>query len=431
MKKYPLPNLDGGRIRLNREWSQRNWFFKEVEEEFDKKEKFQFDLPSGWGNRWPELPNPDEEYSDFQLDKISLSKPNTSTNRVNILGYYMSWHIIGVSFQNEKGRSPVDGEELKSYNESLPIKNRFGIHICCKAINNYINKFSTDGLDPNQISNYLDYCTYLTMIYVISHEWGHYRSEVLSFQISNLIKSVSGEYNNRLAPSYLSYFVFKKKYPNSNFEEIFAEWSSLKLGIFNYYMKKPAFAHTIVNWPQVEATVKFMLSKAISRPNRIRPYSDIRFWVDFDSITKNVVMKRLSENKSSLNRSVNDNVLIDEIKSLKKGKIIDLLMHNQMQFSSEHQFNGVVQSAPLAYPNEPDSLFYHFGDDECLVAHKSSNSKNFLQLGEFTYFDSNDNNNSRIRNIIDGFKEIGFNNSSLPIKVFPELLPLDPVYFHE
>jgi len=253
---------------------------------------------------------------------------------------------------------------------------------------------------------------------------------VLSFQISNLVKSISGESKNNLSPSYLSYFVYKKEYPHTNFEEVFAEWASLKLGIFNYYMKKPAFASSIPNWPQVEATVKFMLSQAISRPNRIRPYSDIRFWIDFDSITRDVVMKRLSENKPSINRSVNDNVLIDEIKSFKKGKIIDILMHNQMQFSEDHKFNGIVKSSPLAYPYEPDSAFYHLGDDECLVAHKPSNSGNFLQLGYPDFSDPTERYNSRVIKAIDSLKETNSIHAFLPIKVFSDLLPLDPVYFH-
>ena len=89
-----------------------------------------------------------------------------------------------------------------------------------------------------------------------------------------------------------------------------------------------------------------MLSEAISRPNRNKPYSDIRFWIDFDRITKDVVMKRILENKSSINRSINDNVKIDNIKSFKKGKMIDLLMHNQMQFSRSHLFNRIIKNAP-------------------------------------------------------------------------------------
>jgi hypothetical protein len=429
MKKWPLPNLDGGKIRVNDALSDKNWYFRE-KDSFIKESPQVFDLPKGWGNNWPDLPNPDEDPSVFWLDRISLSSPRNPCLKETLLGYYMSWHIVGVSFCNETGRPPMDGEELRLYNNSLPKESRFGIHICGKSIEKYINKFSTEGLDQSQIPMYLEYCTFLTLIYVIAHEWGHYRSEVLSFQIGNLVRSISGQPNDRLSPSYLSYFVYKKAYPDSNFEEVFAEWASLKLGIFNYYIKKPAFATSIPNWPQVEATVKFMLTQAISRPNRNRPYSDIRHWVDFDGITRDVIMKRLSENKSSINRSVNDNVLIDKIRSFKNGKIIDLLMHNQIQFSAAHQFNGIVKSAPLTYPYEPDSSFYHFGDDECIGAQKPSHSDSFLQLGNPEYSNPQERFNSRIIKAIESLKEGNANKVVLPIKVFTELLPLDPVYFH-
>ena len=430
MKKWPLPNLDGGKFSLNQDWSERHWFNYREDDFLLKETYLNFELPQGWGNKWPDLPNPDEDSSEFWLDKIHLSNPRNPCLKNTLLGYYLSWHIVGVSYFNENGRRPKDGEELRQYNNSLPLENRFGIHICCKSIENYIAKFSTNGLDSIQKEQYLDYCTYLTLIYVIAHEWGHYRSEVLSFQISDLVKSITGESLSDFAPSFLSYFIHKKEFPKSNFEEIFAEWASLKFGIFNFYMKKPDFASTIKNWPQVEATVKFMLTQAISRPSRIRPYSDIRFWIDFENITRDTVMKRISENKSSVNRSVNDNVLIDKIKSLKKGKIIDLLMHNQMQFSKNHRFNGIIESSRLSYPYEPDSLFYHFGDDECLFAHKSTNSNNSLQLNNPKFSNPSERMNSRVMKVINSLKIDNSRNAFLPIKVFSEILPLDPVYFH-
>mgnify|MGYP003349506167 CR=1 FL=1 len=327
MKKWPLPKIDKGEVPVNLDWNFKNWF-KEGETNRPIEKIFHdVDLPAGWCNPWPDLPNPDEEHSEFKLDEIDLSIPRNRCKKLTTLGYYISWHIVGVSFKNQNGRPPIDGAELKRYNDRLPEENRFGIHICCKSIDEYINKFSTENLDPNQVPSYLEYCTFLTLVYIIAHEWGHYRSEVLSFQIGKLIRSVTGEDNNSLSPSFLSYFVHKKQYPSTNFEEVFAEYASLKLGVFNFHMKKPAFADSIPNWPQIELTVRFMLSEAIGRPNRIRPYSDIRFWVDFESLTRPEVMRRVSENKSSMNRSVNDNVNIEEIKSFKKGKLIDLLMH--------------------------------------------------------------------------------------------------------
>ena len=429
MKRWPLPKLDGGKIRINKDRYNDNWYTDHRGDYFND-EPLNSNLPKGWSNPWPDLPNPDDIHGEFDLKNIYLSSPGNLCAKDTLLGYYIGWHIVGVSFENERGRPPANGNELKDYNDGLPEENKYGIHICCNTIEEYIKEFSTEGLDSTEETAYLEYCTFLTMIYVIAHEWGHYRSEVLSFQISNLVRSISGDVNNGLSPSYLSYFVYKKQYPTSNFEEIFAEWASLKLGIFNYYMKKPAFANNISNWSQVEATVKFMLTRAISRPSRIRPYSDIRFWVDFSSISQAKIMNRIAENKTSMNRSVNDNVLIYGVKSFKKGKIIDMLMHNQIQFSQDHNFNGLIKSAPLSYPYEPDSIFYHFGDDECLEARDASNSQNYLKLGNISYSDTVKKRDSIIKKVIEGLKDDGSTNAYLPIKVFPEILPLDSVYFH-
>jgi hypothetical protein len=427
MNKIPLPSVDGEIIRFNGNWDYHNWVFRE---RIYEHELWGRDYPGGWGSRWPDLPNPDVDFPEISLDKINLSIPGNFCNTHKPLGYYMSWHIVAVSFRNQYGRPPMDGEELQRYNATLPEENRFGIHICCNTIDQYIERFSTYGLDPSHVQSYREYCAYLTLIYVIAHEWGHYRSEVLSFQISNLVKSVSGGHGHPLSPSYLSYFVHLKEHPRSSFEEVFAEWSALKLGVFNYHMKKPAFANSMSNWPQVEATVKTMLCEAISRQTRSRPYSDIRYWVDFDNITKDDILQRLSANDRGMNRAVNDNVLIEEIRSFKSGKMIDLLMHNQMQFSKGHRFNGIVRSAPMGYPLEPDSSFYHFGEDECMSVQKPSRTGRFLQLSDPDQQNSLFASPSITRKVIGQLKQPKAKSVFLPIRVFPEILPLDPVYLH-
>ena len=430
MQKWPLPNPDRGDFPFNSEEEIKGWFNTGLAKHPIYHHPPEIDFPGGWSNPWPDLPNPDEESTGIDFNNIRLSEPRNRCQSQSLLGYYLSWHIVGVSFENERGRRPYDGDELKYYNDTLPEENRFGIHICCNSIEEYIKRFSTDGLDPKEVPSYLEYCTYLTLIYVIAHEWGHYRSEVLSFQISKLVRSVTGQSNTPLSPSYLSYFKFKKQYPLSNFEEVFCEYAALKLGIFNYYMKKPAFANSIPNLPVVEATLKFMLSDAISRPNRISPYSDVRFWIDFWRLGRDMYIKRVSENKRSTNRSVNDNVLINNVKSLKKGKMIDLLMHNQMQFARDHRFNGIVRSAPLSYPYMPDSSFFHFADDECMDADKAACTDNFLKLSYPIFSAPAQMANSRILKVLNGIKDNDDPCLCLPIKVFPEILPLEPVYFH-
>lgn len=430
MLSWPLPNLDIGDIFIPPDSGIRdNWFWI-GETPAHGHHPVEIELPTGWGNPWPDLPNPDEHPSEFDLREIFLSNSQDPCRKGIVLGYYVSWHVVGVSYMNENGRTPRDGAELKEYNDSLPRENRFGIHVCCRTIEDYIRRFSTTGLESNMIPLYLEYCTFLTLIYVIAHEWGHYRSEVLSFQLSNLSRSIYGEDNNPRSPSFLSYHVNKKRFQDSNFEEVFAEWAALKLGIFNYFIKKPAFTNPITNWPQVEATVKFMLTQAIARSTRIRPYSDIRYWIDFGAITKDEVMERISRNAPSVNRSVNDNVVINGDKFLKRPKFMDMLMHNQMQFSRYRPFNGIVRSSPLAYPYQPDSAFYLLGDDECVEAKEGVYSDHYIRLGSLNQMNPRLDNTSTILKAVDGLKKDMALYAFLPVKVFPEILPLDPVYFH-
>ena len=428
--KYPLPNLDDGNIKPSGD-NETKLYYGENDKIPEITVNISPDSPKGWGNPWPDLPMPDDEHPDFDLTKIKLSNSVNPCAKLTILGYYMSWHIVGVSFKNENGREPHDGYELVRYNNNLPIENRYGIHVCCKSIEQYITKFKTDGIPANQKENYLEYCTYLTLIYVISHEWGHYRSEVMSFQLNRLTAAVTGAANSDFATSYLSYFVFKKQHPKSNFEEVFAEWASLKMGVFNYFIDKPNFANQISNWSQVEATVKFMLAEVISRPNRVKPYSDIRYWIDFKNLTSSEILARLSANNRSLNRSVNDNVNIEQIKFLKNGRMSDLLMHNQMQFSKKHVYNGTIVSAPLNYPYEPDSAFYLLGDDECLSTKaETTNPNKYITLGNPIFKTEQEKKLSKINKVIDGLKNNAYSTLILPIRVFPDLLPLDSVYFH-
>ena len=434
MNIWPIPNLKIGIDIIEIDQKNKDDWYNGDDWYGDKKWILPQDieLPKGWSNPWPELPDVDQPHENgINFSNIDLSIPRKHCDERSILGYYYAWHIIGISFFNKHGRCPNNGAELKSYNDSLPIENRYGIHICCDSIENYIKKFDTSGFTNDiEVENYLEYCTFLTMIYVIAHEWGHYRSEALSFQIGNLMKGVTGVSNSSQAPSFLSYFSFKKKYPQSNFEEVFAEWSSLKFGIFNYYMKDLAFAKKMTNWPKLEATVQYMLLNRIGTVNRSRPYSDIRHWIDFNELTEDMILKRISQNHKSVNRSVNDNVKIVNVKSYKRGRIIDMLMHNQIQFSANRQFNGLIKSAPLSFPLEPDSYFYHFGEDECQKMDQPGNSTNkFLHLSRPNYSNSFKSNNSRISKIIKQLKGRS-TNAILPIPIFDEILPLDPVYFH-
>ena len=432
MTNYPLPNFnfDYPKFINSDERNLDNWQSTDEHEYRDYPINKTTEFP-GWGNPWPDLPDPDVNNDDFSIDTINLRKRSNPCGRGGVLGYYMSWHIVGVSFRNEHGREPYDGIELKRYNDELPEENRHGIHLCCNTIESYVDCLNTNGIDQREINAYKEYCTYLMMIYVIAHEWGHYRSEVLSFQIANVCESVTGDKNSPIAPSYLTYFMFKKLYPQTNFEEVFAEWAALKVGVFNYQMKRPRFTIPVANWPVVEAIVKRMLSDAIHRSARPRPYRDIGRWVDFEKLTGDEVLSRISAGRKSLNQSVDSASKIRDVKSFKKGKMIDLLMHNQLQFNPRRSYNRVIKSAPSRYPIKPDSVFYHIGYDECSATPPITEGSKFqVRIGEPEFNSIHQQNASRILKVLNDLRVSGRKPVTLPISVMHDILPLDPVYMH-
>jgi len=422
MENWPIPDIEINELP-EIDFRNNGWI---LDHEIDTViESPDFEFPKGWGNPWPDLPSPDD--TDIIAPyKIILDKQRKPCNR-EILGYYMSWHVIGKYYEIENGIPAKSGNELKIYNDKLPSELRFGIHVCCTEIFEYISRFDFTGLTTDEIPKYQEYCTHLTLSYLIAHEWGHYRSELLTFQMNKLASSLTGDSRTNLKISYLTYLRYKKTYPLTNFEEVFAEWASLKVGVFNYHIKKPSFARNPANWLKIESTLRYMLTQAISRPNRIRPYSDIRHWVDFNTLSNDVILQRITQKKKSANRSVNDNVLIDKnrVKSLIKGTMTDMLAHNQMQFSGAVP-NGIIRSTSLTYPTNPCSPFYHLGYDENPTAPAKANSKNFIRLSD----PLSNQQNKYIKKYVDNFKGKSKGIPNLPIRVFPEILPLDPVYFH-
>jgi hypothetical protein len=386
--------------------------------------------PEGWNNPWPDLPDPDLPRREVDLRLVRLSKGLSPCDFNAALGYYLPWHNVALSFRNERGRPAHDIHELRAYNASLPEYNRYGIHICSRAILGYIDSFKVTGLPSEQVPLYQEYCTYLTLVYVLAHEWGHYRTEVLSFQLSNIARSMTGSTHPGSRPSYLAYFQDSIRHNLDDFEEVFAEWAALKFGVFNYYIPTPAFAQSLPNGSVVEATLRRMLTEAMSRPTRIRPYSDIRHWVDFPRICREDVLKRVVQKKKTQNRSVNDSLIELGIQSLKKGKLIDLLMHNLVQFTPSRSFHGIVRSFRQRHTTTPDSIFYHMGDDDCLLLRDvSENSRRFLELNYGFMNWKRPSGKEYLDRVIHTLQS-NRGRCILPLRTFPEILPLDPVYFH-
>ena len=93
--------------------------------------------------------------------------------------------------------------------------------------------------DFNQKAYFRDYAIYLKVISVVAHEWGHYRTEVLSLENREALSNVMDDKQlDRFAGNYLWYFDLNAN-TRQNFEEVFAEWCSLRYGVFNSKIVRP------------------------------------------------------------------------------------------------------------------------------------------------------------------------------------------------
>ena len=147
--------------------------------------------------------------------------------------------------------------------------------------------------------------------------------------------------------------------------------------------------------------------------------------------SEETLTKVIEKNKSQ-NRSVYYSSFIRDIASLKPGKMIDMLMHNLMQFAPGRQSSRIIRSAPFDPPQFPDSAFYHLGDDDCqIMTDPGMNSSVHLLLGERRASSTNGSQGSGLLNrVLNELRKEDFPATILPIPIFPQILPLDPVYFH-
>jgi hypothetical protein len=431
MFNYPIPNLDEVEAFTAQNNNLNNWKGTHISD-FPYDSPINIERPRGWGNKWPELPSLDRSDLEVDINKIKLSSPICKVCEGSYIGYYMPWHVIAISYKNERGWPPPTEYELREYNNSLPKGNRHGIHICCKQIDEYINSFDLSGFQSKEeINDYLNYCKFLTLNLVIAHEWGHYRAEVLSFQAERIMTSLLDGPNTNFHPSFISYWKNKKNNPSENFEEIFAEWCALKMGIFNYQMPEPIFVTNPANKDLAKAFVRYELTVAMVSPSRPKPYRDIQYWIDMNRLAGNQYLQRIVDKSKATNRTVNDCTLINSNSSFKRVRIIDLLLHNQMQFTNSTSSFRLVISGINRYPLKPKSLYYHIGDDECEEMREAPGySQRFLRIHSDN-FSINSMKNSLCINGIKPFLADNQNKCNLPIPVFPEYLPLDPIYFHE
>lgn len=436
--KKPIPDLSLPELEIPRGVYEGSWIPQRPRNRNDELKIIEtgldipLGLPKGWSNPWPDLPSPDIKFPWVDPGKFSLNGFPCPCDSSNYLGYYVPWHYVALSHKNDRNRSLSTPVDLEAYNMGLPECKRFGIHICCETIERYIESFDVSNFKINEVDLYRHYCTYLILMYVISHEWGHYRSETLSFQLRSIVSSLSGGGNNTMMPSYLAYMFDGNLNFQSFFEEVFAEWASLKFGIFNYHLVKPYFVSQLSNRLVIEQTLRIMLSEVMIRSSRPRPYRDISLWVNFNGLNSQKVLEKLIENEKTQNRLVNDNTRIAGIQSFKRGKMIDLLMHNKMQYSTGRNFSGIIESNPRYYPVRPNSAYYHISDDDCMnITKPGEKSSHHVILGERSIQQRGFNRpNGFINQILSDLRSNSTVDTILPIPTYPRILPLDSIYFH-
>ena len=267
------------------------------------------EVPEGWNNLPPVVFPPNGIEGGRDMEPISggpwfpggptggnsISAGNTitpiSTGSIT-LGYYIPRQVVERNCYRS-GRDPI--VDFDTYNLSLPIENRFGIHLIKNNIDDYVN-LNIDavvniesGFPIVEQPLYKSYFRYFYWMYVLAHEWGHYFAEVISvsnrktllegYQDEKLIKDLVFKYLNHLdiTTSNLLYKQF-------DFEEVFAEWWGLAYGIFDTKLHKDlgiiSYSST-TNYLKIWA-LKMSFIRGLKR-NPV-PYSDIEKWIDIKKL---------------------------------------------------------------------------------------------------------------------------------------------------
>lgn len=146
----------------------------------------------------------------------------------SLLGYYIPWNLVSLSYINTYKNKPINVDSIVAYNSSLPKHLKFGIHLCTQNISHIVNQVRIAGTSEEEVIYKRKFCLYLMLSYVLAHEWSHYRSEVLSFQLQSLCKLIKGNNHTEDTPSYLSYLFHEIRTWSTSFEEVYAEWSSIR-----------------------------------------------------------------------------------------------------------------------------------------------------------------------------------------------------------
>jgi hypothetical protein len=310
-----------------KEWNGDKPREREKDEPFDD---------SGWGFPWPKIPNNGEPEGPFWEDNDGGDPKNCACENDNVMGYYIPKHFI-YETAHRKGLDPNDFKNIEKVNNKRIECKKWGIHICLNNIQKYVD-YQLIPLVDSKITNlkerqyFRDYAVYLLVMNVVAHEWAHYRTEVLAFQQYEGLSAILDPYDLiEFGGNYLTYFRATAGSAN-NFEEVFAEWNSLRFGIFNSRLVRPdnmsGIAITDQQRLQRDWLIRYGILHSMERGSR--PYGDIVNWVDFDGLKSNESMADYVNEGFTLSRTVS------KYSSVRSPKMIDIMLHNINCYSKKN-----------------------------------------------------------------------------------------------
>lgn len=295
-----------------------------------------------WGTPWPAIPGGGEP------DHIPLPGEGGGEclcdESENVMGYYIPWHFMLEKhhFEKKKGfKGSVD-----DINNSLPECRQWGIHLCMDNIINYVDsslmpQVSPHLSGPKEVKYYRDYAVYLQVMKTLAHEWGHYRAEVLALEQMEGLTSIMDEYGViQYSGNYLKYFRSTASKSN-DFEEVFAEWCALRLGVYNTKMIRPDDLPSVFPARKDQITKDWLIRIGLlgSMKSNMAPYGDVARWVDFDELESSQLLDDYITGKTNLSRAIGRYTFTGAF------KIIDHVMHNINCYSKENV--GSKRYAPV------------------------------------------------------------------------------------
>ncbi len=365
----------------------------------------------GWGEIWPKIPSMDANWhwnNCDEVDVLNIQKPCSDS----VLGYYLPYHAVLKTYVKKYGR-PLTHDKVLEFNENLPPHARYGIHLCERTILNFIDKTLQTR---NYSTEYYESALALLLQTVIGHEWGHYRAELNGIQLYKTLHSlgVDNQFN------YLEYFVQTRKLLLSDFEEVFADYCSLKFGVFNSKYQIPNRQTTD---EQLFQMVKLRLSQSLFN-NGSSPYGDLKFWMK-NKYQMDEAIETLIRNPKYANRNVKLALKLNKAKSPFGSSLIDVLTHNQIQFIHNRLKNGSIVSS-RGHKVDFDDLdsFWQYISNDSLMRIPLHNKNNSVIVR---------NTGHEIVHILqkispsDKFKEF----IKLPLPTYPSILPLNSVQIHD